>query len=442
MPVSEGDWVTMFEKVSDLLYTQLISATEDSPTVQAQLQAIRDNAVGILTPEVERQVQAWRRKRAGLVDSTQIQAFYGPLFETFLRDLTDNEGVTDPIAGFPLIYDSFLARGLYVASRGATFGSVSAAGTGGGTALRLTTDHRGQTIEGTPLPLDVVIRCEQLQRLRPGEPQYKISGPALSDILEQGSGGTFDPAGRLTGRNSGGLIADGSFGIASAAESAPSDLGAWTGWDGTDDVAITGTDYETATTGGVDGSASPWMSSVNEASSGVPLALGLKTTNGIRQQITSPPGLFTPILPALVVYRPASLTAVDLAVHWGSKSQTFDETDFTADTWVLVYPDLDKDLYGYNWQDNDNYIGLLPANRAGSGSLWVDNVRVHPFTFWGGLWWMVLAGVIPDAVGASERSYSFAHTLSGSDSVIQRLMQLGYGRYLPSSGSTLITDPS
>lgn len=442
MAVSEGDWVTMLEKVADLLHTQLIKATETSPTVQAQLQAIRDNAVGVLTPRVEQQVERWRSRRAGLVDSSQLRAWLDPVVETFLRDLTDNEGTTDPVAGFPRVYDSLLSRGIYATSRGIAFGNVSAAGTGGGTALRLTTDHRGQTIEGVYVPLDVVIRAQRLQRLRPGEPVYSIAGPAMLDILEQGGGGTADPAGTLTGKNSGGLIADGSFGVGTGTDTSPSDIGAWEGWDGSAEVAITGTDYELATTGDVDGSASPYMSDVSEAASGVPLALGLKTAKGIRQQITSPPGLFVPILPFMAVYRPASLTAVDLTVSWGSKSQVFDETDLTADTWVLVYPDLDKDLFGFNWQDTQNYVSWVASNRSGSGSLWLDAGRVHPFTFWGGLWWQVHAGPIPDAVGAAERSYTFAHTLSGSDSVVQRLIHLAYGRYFPSSGSTLITDPS
>jgi hypothetical protein len=325
-----------------------------------------------------------------------------------------------------------------VTSRGITYdSSATASGTGNSTTLRITEDHTGEPLENGYYPIDVTVKCviDEGDGAQPGAEIYQMFSDAMLDVLNQGLGGSPNPPVNITSQNQDNLLSDGSFGALGADNdmtgSNPTLGGSWL------DSASTVNDTKYAI-----GSSSPapYLASVEEVRGNYSGRLEIKTAATIQQQINQPGNRFVPTPWAVRFYRPSATTAVSITVSWGSKSQTYDQTDLTADTWVTITPDLDKDLYPYQWQDADMLFKVAVTSITG-GSVFVDNIVMAPATPFNGVYYFVLPGTTQALAGASPRQFIFEDTVS-SDTVIQRLIAIGYGRALPSNASTTeITDP-
>jgi len=243
--------------------------------------------------------------------------------------------------------------------------------------------------------------------------------PAGQDILDQGQGFTSNPAGAITAQNDDDLIQDHSFESVTAADADPSDLGEWL-----DSAGVYGSaKYALGTS-----APAPYMSSVREDQNSQSIRLEIKGNHTIQQEMDQVDPR-TPIDFAPRFYRPSGTTAVTVTISWGSKSQVWTETDLTADSWVALRPDLDKDLFGHNWGDTGRLFKIAITGLTG-GSIHVDASRVFRMTFWGGSWWAIDAGTTQFLTGASQKVFALSDTVA-SDAIIQRLMALAFGRYLP-----------
>jgi hypothetical protein len=264
-----------------------------------------------------------------------------------------------------------------------------------------------------------------------GEEAFRVSAPRLFDILDQGTGGGPNPPVEFRSINSDQLISDGSFYALGADTADPDNLGgSWVDSAGT----YGSTNYAIGST-----SPAPYLSSVEEsASSAYAGRLEMKTTRTIQQEINGAQ-TFRPTFWAVRFYI-ATGTSVNFTVSWGGKSQTYSESDLTADAWATITPDMDLDLFPYNWRDGSNLFKIT-INSISGGSLFIDNAVFANMSNFNGTWFAILPGTTQTLAGASPRKFVFEDTVS-SDTVIQRLLGIGYGRFLPSNTDTTeITDP-
>lgn len=442
MAISQADWITLFKAGCDLLGRSLIDYGREglgSENVVALVNAIKTAAKADYSSEQQDAAAQFRADYADLVGPARIRAILNPIFSAFLQDLATNKrGFNNPEQNWNEIYDSFIDRALYVTSRGITYdSSATASGTGNSTIYRMTEDHTGEPLEGGYYPCDTTIKCviDEGDGAQPGAETYRIFADAMFDVLDQGLGGSRNPATNIISQNQDNLLSDGSFGALGADDdmsgSNPTLGGSWVDSAG----VVSDTHYAIGSS-----SPAPYLASVEEVRGNYSGRLEIKTARTIQQQINRPGQRFVPTPWAVRFYRPTATTAISITVHWGSKSQTYDQTDLTADTWVTITPDFDKDLYPYQWQDADMLFKIEISSITG-GSIFVDNCVMAPMIPFNGVYHWILPGTTQALAGASPRQFIFEDTVS-SDTVIQRLIGIGYGRYLPSNTATTeITDP-
>lgn len=435
MTATHNGVVSALQAVGDLFNQAFFLFGRETTTnnVVDLTDAVKAAATGPARADLEKRAELWRARYSQLVRGDEIRALFDPCFQAILADLmTTNEGITDPQAGWSLMFEKyFIDNNYYFASRGITFAATpsSSSGTGGGTVLRLTKDRYGRTMEGVTVPFTTRLRCVASNQDAPGEESFSIGGDlAAVDILQQGTSVTFVPPGLIRGANSdGNFLKNAGFGSGAAAVADPSAI---TGWED-----VTGV-YGSARYAIV--STNTYMSSVEEARTGVPLALQFKAgqSNHTIQKQLKGINFYKPYLPSLRVRPGAALSAGTLTVTWGSKSQSWDLTALSGGlgAYTLIYPDLDEDLWGYNFAAGDPYF-KIGVSGVTDDTVNIDNVRFREMDFWGGTYWAVEPNATQFEAGANEKIFTFADTLAGSDSVLQRLFFYGYGLYMPAVGT-------
>jgi hypothetical protein len=424
MAISQANWVTIFKAWADIFKEALINfGSEAAKNVPALIDAIRtaspqaDNGAGISAI-----AEQFRGSYVGVVSDSRMAQMLDPILSVYLKDLAINRGNIDPSSNFGAIYDAFVAANLHVQSRSPTFDIVpTETGTGNGTLRRLTVDHLGHPIESGAFPLDIRVEAilAESDGASPGAETFRISGPAGKDILQQGGGFTSDAAGEINSQNDDDLVLDHSFESVTADDADPSDLGSWL-----DSAGV----YGSAKYAIGSSAPAPYMSSVREDLNGYAGRLEIKGNYTFQQEMAQVDPR-TPIDFAPRFYRPSGTTSVTVTISWGSKSQVWTEADLTADAWVALRPTLDKDLYGHNWGDTGRMFTVAITNLTG-GSIFADSVRVYRMIFWGGSWWAIDAGTTQFLTGANQKVFELSDTID-SDSIIQRLLALSIGRYLP-----------
>jgi hypothetical protein len=376
-----------------------------------------------------------RSRYASAVSGATIKSLMDPIFQSYLRNvmLVPPEEIGDVSSSWPRIVEHFLFSAPGVArvpifsvqSRGITRGTspASSSGTGDGVVHRLTVDRYGVTVEGSPVPFNIDFECTQDETggADPGEETFAMSGPGATDILDEGSGVGFDPTKTIASLNSDGeFLSDASFQLTNTAAGVPdpTDIGSWidpTGLYGTAKYAIVSTNT--------------FMSSVEEDENGQALALQVKGNHKLQQELE---GLdpFTPYYFTARVRGQAGATAGTCRFKFGN--QTVDQS-LTASpgAYVTVTPPLDANLFPYNFADSANLFSFEGVSVPVGESFQVDNIRYGPMIPFGGTWWFIDAGATQFLSGAVKKTFLFSDTLVGTDSIIQRLIHLAYGVYLP-----------
>lgn len=434
MAVSHSEFSTMLQKAADLGKESLINfGREASENVIALTEAIKENAKGDYAQDAAAAAATFRELFASIVGPQGLKDQFEPVFQSALKDLIDNKGNLDPASNWGRIYEYFLDNNYHVLSRGITFDtSATEAGTGSGDVYRLTTNQYGETVEGCSVPLNIGFACEvdETAGADPGEESFSIAGLRRGlDILDQGSTVSFESPRLIQSNNSDGdFLGDASFQLDTAAVASPTDLGSWIDSAGT----YTSTKYALLTDN--------YMSSVEEVANEAALSLEIKGNHTIYQELSGLSEL-TPYFWSIAVKPGASIGAGTLTVTWGSVSQAYDLTALSggAGAWTVITPDLDKDLFAYNFANSTNRFQIAITSLSGD-TVQIDNVRFGSMTPWGGTWWWIDAGTTQFLAGANQKTFNYGDVLAGSDSIIQRLVYFAYGLYLPAvSNATQIT---
>lgn len=431
MAITHAQYVTMFQEVGELYRAALIEFGRATATknVISLVNGIKDNSKGDFGHALSTRAATWRSNYASLVSSGRWKALLDPIFAAVLRDLADNKGNLDPSSNWIEITKYHNETGPYaIQTRGITFdASPTAAGSGDGTAYRLTVDRNGVTIEGVYIPLDISFRCTIVDNAAIGEETFEITVPAPTDILDLGSTISFDSPGTIQAQNSDGeFLRDHSFQLSTVAVADPSTLGAWV-----DSVGVYGSAKYALEATVVS------ITSNEETANGQALSLEVKGNYTIQQSLTGV-DLFTPYFWSIRVSTQGTISAGDLIVHWGSKSQTIDLTAVSqGGTFDLHTIDLDKDCFGWNFAGDAGtaLFELEISSLAGGGTVYLDTVRFRPFRFFGGHWWALESGATNFQSGVNAKTLVYNDVLAGADSVLGSLVHTAYGRYLNSAAA-------
>jgi len=427
MAVTQTQINTMLQKVGKLYKEALVDFGRETATnnVIALTNDIKSNVAGDFGQDLSQRADAWRRRFASVVSGPEWKQLLDPIWQNFLRDIADNKGNLDPTSNFGTIYQTFIDNNLHLVSRGLTFDiTPTETGTGSGNIHRLTVDRNDKTIEGVYSPLSISFTCvtDESTGAEPGEEEFEISAPVGTDILDRGTGVTFDPANSMSSRNSdGSFLSDASFQSVNAADADPADLGAWIDGDGTTTPVYGSAKYALTATNTA-------MESVEEAANGQAIALEIKGNHGIYQELNDT-DLFTPYFFTIRVRPGASLSAGNLTVTWGSKSQIFDLTALSAGSYNIISPTLDKNLWGYQFSTAAPKFKIVIDSLAGD-TVEIDNVRFGAMDFHAGTYYFIDADTTQFLAGANEKKFVFVDTVS-SDSILQAMIHLAYGQYLP-----------
>lgn len=438
MAITHNQFVQMLQDAADLMKEGLFNFGQETAThnVISLTQQIEANAKGVYGADLRTKARRFRTRYAALWSATKMRELLDPIFRLALIDLigANRNEVADVKAAWWRIVEYFQGGSYSVKTRGITFdSSPTAAGTGDGVIYRLTKDRFGETAENGYYPLDVTLRCiaDESGGASPGEEAFSISAPSQLDVLEQGLGGTPNLPTILRALNSDGpYLKNASFQSGKAANSNPSSLGGWldtTGTYGSARYAIDATDT--------------FMSSTEEAESGVPLSLEIKGDHEIYQEME---GLNTalPIFWTARIRPGASISGGSLTVGWGNQTKATTLTSITAGSFNLVTPTLDENLYPYNFATGSNAkkFRIAVSGLAGD-TVKIDNIRLGNMVPFNGLWYFADPGTTQFRSGASKKTFLFEDVLAGSDAIIQRILALAYGLSLPASGTPTISDP-
>lgn len=420
MAITHSEYVTMLQKEADFWKEALINfGRESSENVIALSEAVAENAKGDLAGVIAINAQGRRASYAAFVSAGAMKAGFDPVFSSLLNDLIDTDGAgIDPAANWDRIYRYHRDAGYAVLSRGIDYdASATASGTGNGTVYRLTKNVYGREIEGVDAPVDVNVKCviDQVRGANPGEETFRIAPQKQAfDILERGNSvGFFAPVDMTSLNSDGEFLTDASFQLSDAAVADPQNLGGWI------DSAGTYGSAKYALVADAD------MSSVEEVAIGTALSLEIKGNHTISRDLS---GLDanTPYFWTMRVKPGASISAGTLTVTWGSKSQAFDLTGLSAGSWNIIAPDLDEDLYPYNFAGASPTFQIAVTSLSGD-TVRVDLVRFRPMTLANGSWWCYDAGSTQALAGVNQKVYTFEDGLDGSDSIIQQLIRYAYG---------------
>lgn len=454
MAFNQAKFTSQLQAVADYFKEALINFGAETAThnVRDLINAIKLTAdEGSFAAALSARATNTRTRYAQAVAGAVIRDLMDPIFLSYLRDVigVPPDQLSDVASSWGRIFEHFIysapgtLRGTpyTVQTRGITRGTTAASssGTGNGVIYRLTEDRYGYETENSPAPCDIDFECisDESRGADPGEEVFEITVPGGTDILDQGDSVGFNRARRIAGLNSDGdFLSDASFQITTNAsgDADPDDLGAWE-----DPTGVYGSAKYALDTG------DPYMASVEEEDSGVSVCLEIKGSHKIQQELEG--------LSALVPYfwsvaaRPgAALSAGALTVGWGSKTQAFTLTSLSGGlgAYTSLVPTLDKDLYPWNFSDSSNLFSLEITTPLASDTVKVDNVRFGPMIPFAGTWWFIDPGTTQFLSGTNKKTFKFQDTLAGADAIIQRLIWLAYGLYLPHTAAATpptITDP-
>lgn len=374
------------------------------------------------------------RFRGGLLSTVQLgRGLLTPLLRDYARVLDFPE--TDIATILSRLQDSFRDRGLTVASRQFTYGSITlaTAATGDGVINRLTTDENSNDIEDT---FAETFEAECVQDEHSGatehEERFEFRGQALGeDSLDlQGSGRT-QIIKALSAADSLEFLQNPSFsdnnvGALTTADSIP-------GWDVTTgseaDITI-----DDATSGqiyrGFDGDTTP-------------KSLLFETDVTISQNFNNRRIQLTPQIPMYlqIAYRANTATAGTLTLRLGSQVTAATITTATSGWNILRIAIGDRNWFRtFNREDPLIEIIFTGSN----GSLWVDDVVFVRYQAFNSIWYAPVGGATPFL---RDDQFSWSHTngnrVSGTQGLVQHWLWRIFNTYLPHVSATPSwTDPS
>lgn len=402
--VNATNYVTVDNTLSDSLYPDHARAMQDA-------------------------MAASRSALASMIGTPQAARELRPLLTTYARVI----GVPDRDAQAIIdeIYQHFIDNSYTVASRGISFGSVSAGGSnvGNGTVTRLTVDENSLAIESVYCE-DKTVKCiaDEHSGATEHEELFTIYGePLLKDDLENVNSGFVGQATALSGRTASRYLSNPSFDVVSAGtDASPTTIQGWTMGTAADFQVDRNTYYRDYV-----GTTSPG-------------SLLFENNNTIEQNLNVRNVTWDPKVPAycqVAIQRSGSCDGT-FTLTLGNVTKSVDVTTLTNGEWAIVRIGPSSDNWFKNWNKEDPLVKLALASRT-TGTLYADDVILAPMTRFGsqvtGTWIAVVGGETPFL---RDDVFTFTDT-DGGTGKIQRWAFRGYGRYFPHTGATPTwADPS
>lgn len=340
-----------------------------------------------------------------------------PILRTYAAVVGDSRANGSPDQVFRAVYEYYAANARYVQSRVFSFGTPSAGGSNTGTGVinRLNKDENDFDIEAQT-PDAKTMKCVQDYRngVEQGQEVFEIRGaPALPGgqwIQIQGSG----KIGRLrgiTGTDTQSMnIQNPSFSIYSGTT--------FTGWTQAGTIAV-----ETTTT---------YRPLQGEAT---PVAVNLTGNGSLYQSIDDRrinANVNIPYYCQIAYNRSAGSGDGTLTLTLGNKTASVALGGASAG-WQILRIALTDDCWYRQWKKNSAQLKVEISGYS-TGYTLLDDVIFAPFQSFDGGWYAPVGGATPWIVDDS-----FTFTDSCTDSVMQRLFWLLFGRYLPHSTGGTIT---
>ncbi len=344
--------------------------------------------------------------------------------------------VKSSVAGaIPYIMQHLITQNISVKTRGITFDtSTTETGTGDADVYRLTKNEFGEIIESCYVPLDITIEVskDQSDGLEPYEEEFQFSAPTAENLLEQSGFGFPETSPILRALNrDGNFIKNHSWQLGQTAgvaitDPAAADFGLWvdsTATYGSARYAFDSTDT--------------YRRSVEEsANSSVAISLEVKGNHTIQQPLT---GLTrgAPYFWAFRVMRKSSCDATVTMSVGSNDTAALDLTTISNDTWTLVVPTLDENLFQSNFVEND-LVAKIAGSGLTTGTFKIDTVEMYQMVSFNGTWWAMLANLTPALRNATPKTYLLEDVLAGSDANINRMLGAVLGIFFPGEATPSI----
>ena len=372
---------------------------------------------------------------AAAVDKGAWRAVMDPLLLNYAK-VVGTIPETDPAEILKRLYIRAVTTGttFTVKGRNFSFGSVSAGSNiGSGTINRLTVDPFGFNLEaGHVETKQAYCVRDQDTGAALAEEVFLVRGatPVIDGLSVVGSG-VLEELTCLSARNA--LITNASFSQYGGSITSLTDLSGWTPGSGASTFTNLNLD-QTNYYRGAGGTSDP-----------TPTALKFLTNESVSQAF-SVNGIQldpdTPIYVQLAYNRSVGSCNGTLTLTCGLDSVSVNVGSAGAGWNILRLP-LTKMRYPRNFANMNAPTVTIQLSGRTSGTLLVDDVIMQPFTKIDNLYYAGVGGATP-FVGENRDSFSWADTLVGSDSVIQRFFAVVYDFSFPSStvGAETWTDPS
>jgi len=394
----------------------------DGPSIIAKLDAIAAAYAGQRGDKMAAPNQSGQR-----LALRQAVRSYVEMMGIALNDLGKADTVDIPVDAptgvyFRLLREWMSSANYYVTARGWTRGSEPSIT--GLSVYRLLTDRRGEPIEsGNP---EVITATVVKANGNAQTPLVEVSGePAGLDAFELlGSGMDRAPLTPLSPDVVGDNLLINPTLAHSFADAA--DVTALSGW------TLNASDE--------------WVSDTDQLFRNLTTSIQTSTQNAyIEQFVTSSLNPDRPYLPVVAVRPSGAGSGGIVTINWGGKSQVF--SSLTNNTWQLLAPDRDEDLWPLQFDDATNGARIrVTFSGSAGGSLNVAFVGWVPMTrLPNGQWWLTALQDTTPVVGASG---TITDSLSAADTLNHYLPLLfpnepeAYLKTTNDSGSTQIADLS
>lgn len=135
---------------------------------------------------------------------------------------------------------------------------------------------------------------------------------------------------------------------------------------------------------------------------------------------------------------------IDVAVTWGDTTQTFTEADGSNGAWVNLIPDMDADLYPYNFDDAvPTYEVLLTGDDSSTNNAYFAGFFAQQGVKHQDIWYFWFSG---SSDGDVNDTKTWADTATEAGEIQDTLGFVGdgldQGWYLNTGGSNFINDPA
>lgn len=428
---SLADVKTTWRDVGKLFLEEIQTGAVNPDALINQITTLMTNATWIGAEPVRDAAKLYRASKSGVIASF-LRPHLDPIFLAIL--LIAGSKQTTVEGGWRDIVEYLIAQGETIQTRAITFDTApTTSGSGTPLWLRLTIDEDGFPIESVYAE-DITARPINVQpNVQLGETVYELSTPASFDIFsldiaaEKSSRALAQNIASVNSDN--GFIGSSSFEVVNVATSSLTSFGSWL-IDSADLANV-----EIVEDGYVESTAERATGKARTPAAVVKFAARLKADMSFSQDLSSVT-LNNPYVWLFAVRRPVGTSAGTARMSVGTnQSCAQDVSLIAADTWVIVTPDLDENLWPKNFLEDDPKVTVQLSGLTGP-HVDVDTVKFVAMTKFNGTWWAVFNGL-------TETLESYRAIFEDdipADSVLQKLifLALGLDFHAPSSATPSI----